>query len=43
MQKTVSITLSRYEELAMLVNTNKIQEARIEELLAEIRKIKRND
>jgi hypothetical protein len=41
MTKTVNITLERYEELQMLCNTNKILEAQIEELLAEIRKLKK--
>jgi len=42
MKETVNITLSRYDELQMLYNTNRIQEAKILELLDEIRKLKRN-
>lgn len=41
MQETVNITLERYEELQMLMNTNRIQEAKIMELLEEIRELKR--
>jgi len=40
MKETVNITLSRYDELQMLYNTNRIQEAKILELLDEIRKLK---
>ena len=40
-EKTVQITLSRFEELTMLYNTNRIQEAKIEELLKEIRNLKK--
>jgi len=40
MKKTIAITLERYEELAMNESRFKIQEAKIEELLAEIRKLK---
>jgi len=39
----VSITLERYEELNMHQNRFKIQEAKIEELLAEIRKLKKEN
>ena len=39
-EETVRITLSRYEELQMYYNTNRILEAKILELLAEIRKLK---
>lgn len=42
-KEVVTITLERYEELAMLVNTNKIQEAKIYELLEEIRQLKKNN
>lgn len=39
-EETVRITLSRFEELTMLHNTNKIQEAKIMELLKENRELK---
>jgi len=42
MKETVVITMERYDELQMLYNTNRIQEAKILELLDEIRKLKRN-
>ena len=40
-EETVRITLSRFEELAMNENKFRIQEAKIEELLAEIRTLKK--
>jgi len=40
-EPVVNITLSRYEELNMYQFRNRIQEAKIEELLAEIRKLKK--
>jgi hypothetical protein len=40
-KERVNITMERYEELAMLENRNKIYEAKIEELLAEIRELKK--
>lgn len=42
MEKVVTITLKRFEELTMLHNTNRILEAQIEELLKEIRELKKN-
>jgi len=39
----VSVTLERYEELQMYYNTNRILEAKIEELLAEIRQLKKKE
>jgi len=41
-KEVVTITLERYEELQMLSNTNRIQEAKILELLDEIRELKKN-
>lgn len=38
--KTVSITLKRYEELQMIQNRNAILEGKVLELLEEIRKLK---
>jgi hypothetical protein len=40
-KEVLTITKERYEELAMLVNTNKILEAKIEELLKEILELKK--
>ena len=39
-KETVRITLERFEQLTMLENRNKIQEAKIEELLQIIRDLK---
>lgn len=39
-EETVNITLSRYNELQMLQNTNYILEAKVLELLKENRKLK---
>ena len=41
-EETVRITLSRYEELNMHQHKFKIQEAKIYELLEEIRKLKKD-
>lgn len=41
-KERVMITMHRYQELQMLENRNKIQEAKIEELLEEIRMLKNN-
>lgn len=40
-EETVNITLSRYNELQMLQNTNYILEAKVLELLKEIRELKK--
>lgn len=40
-KEVVTITLERYEELQMLMNTNRILEAKILELLQEIRELKK--
>lgn len=40
-KEVVTITLERYEELSMLYNTNRILEAKILELLKEIRELKK--
>lgn len=39
-KEVVTITLERFNELAILENRNRIQAAKIEELLEEIRKLK---
>jgi hypothetical protein len=39
-KEVVNITIERYNQLQMLENTNYILEAKIEELLEEIRKLK---
>lgn len=43
MKETVQVTLERYEELAMHENRFKIQEAKILELLTEIKKLKKEN
>ena len=40
-KEVVTITLERYEELQMLQNTNYILEAKLLELLKEIRELKK--
>ena len=43
MKETVNITLERFEELKMNENKFKIQEAKIYELLVEIRELKKTN